>query len=163
MTSSELSIQISANTVAWYGAIVATVGAIVSIYNAWKDGARIKIKYEPGQYMIGNPSIYPEEKTYLCITVINKGRRSVSIEQASVRQYETSGYLILPDSFRQHRPKIIDEKSPKTTFATAEENFQMNKIWCVIVKDGAGRKYVKYVKKFPTFTRIYYQLRNLFK
>lgn len=157
---SEISIQISANSVAWYGAIVATIGAAVSIYNAWKDRPRLKIKYEPGQYMIGNPSIYPEEKTYMCVNVINTGRRPISIEQACVRQFGTGGYLILPDSFRSHRPKIIDETSPRTTFATSEDQFEMDKIYCVIITDGTGKKHIKYVKKFPTFIRFYYWIKK---
>ncbi|HWA32311.1 MAG TPA: hypothetical protein VG694_02590 [Candidatus Paceibacterota bacterium] len=156
----QLSIQISASTVAWYGAIVATLGAGVSLFNAWKDRPRIKIKYEPDQYMIGNPLIYPEDKKYLCINVINKGRRPIKIEQASIRQYGTSGYLVLPDSFRTHRPQIIDEKVPRTTFATSQDQFQMDKIYCVIVTDGTGKKYKKYVKVFPTFEGWLRKIRN---
>lgn len=158
MELSQFSIQISANTVAWYGAIVATAGAGVSIYNAWKDSPRIKIKYEPNQYMIGNPLIYPEDKMYLCINVINKGRRAIKIEQACVKQYGTNGYLVLPDSFRDHRPQIIDEKVPRTTFATSQDQFQMDKIYCVIVTDGTGKKYTKYVKPFPTFRKWIFEL-----
>jgi len=136
----QFSIQISASSVAWYGAIVATLGAGVSIYNAWKDRPRIKIKFELDQYMIGNNSLYPEDKKYLCVNVINKGRGPIKIEQASIRQYGTEGYLILPDSFREHRLKVIDEKSPRTTFATSQDQFNVEKIYCVIVTDGAGNK-----------------------
>lgn len=160
MAIPELSIQISASTVAWYGAIVATLGAWVSIYNAWKDSPRIKIKYETDQYMIGNPLLYPEDKKYLCISVINEGRRPIKIDQASVRQYGTSGHMVLPDSFRPHRPQIIDEKVPRTTFATPQDQFQMDKIYCVIVTDGTGKKYKKYVKTFPTFESWIYKLKN---
>ncbi|MEX1064143.1 MAG: hypothetical protein WD898_02200 [Candidatus Paceibacterota bacterium] len=156
-----LSIQISASTVAWYGAIVATLGAGVSILNAWKDRPRIKIKFEPNQYMIGNNALYPENKTYLCVNVINKGRRAIKIEQASIRQYGTKGYIILPDSFRDHRIKIIDEKSPRTTFATSQDQFDLNKIYCVIITDGTGKNYIKYVKRFPTFTRFIYWAKDL--
>jgi hypothetical protein len=163
MTIPQLSIEISANSVAWYGAIVATVGAVVSISNMWKDRARIKIKYEPGQYMIGNPLLYPEGKTYLCVSVVNKGRRPITIAQASIRQYGTNGYLVLPDSFRDHRPKLIDEKTPRTTFATSEDQFSMDKIYCVVVVDGTGKKYFKYIKKFPTFTKIYQYIKKIFE
>lgn len=162
MALPQLSIQISASSVAWYGAIVATFGAAVAIYTAWKDRPRIKIKFEPDQHMIGNNLLYPENQTYLCITVINKGRGPIRIEQASVRQYGYKGYFILPDSFRDHRPKVIDEKSPRTTFATSQDQFTINKIYCVVVIDGAGNKYVKYVKPFPTFMRFFYWIKGAF-
>jgi hypothetical protein len=161
MNIPELSIQITANTVAWYGAIVATLSASVAIYNAWKDRPRIKIKYEVDQYMIGNELLYPKDKKYLCVTVINSGIRPIRIEQASVQQYGTEGYLVLPDSFRDHRPKIIDEKSPRTTFATSQDQFNLDMIYRVIVKDGTGKEYFKYIKKFPTFGNIFYKIKNL--
>ena len=43
----DISIHISANTVAWYAAIVSTVGLLATIYTAWKDRPRVKITINP--------------------------------------------------------------------------------------------------------------------
>lgn len=158
----EFTISISANAVAWYGAIVATVGSMVGLYNVWKDRPRIKIKYEPGQYLVGNPALYSQDKKHLCITVVNEGIRPIRIDQAAVQQYNDKGTFILTDSFSDHRPKVIDEKSPKTTFATAEEMLDLDKVYRVIVTDGFGNRHIKYVKYFPTIPKLYFRIKNKF-
>ena len=45
MALPDLKIEITAITVAWYGAIVATASIFLSLYNVLRDRARIKIKF----------------------------------------------------------------------------------------------------------------------
>lgn len=77
MSLPNYTLEIKANLVAWYGAVVATGGLLISAYNVFRDKARVKIEYNTNQRIIGGGvnSPYDENKTYICITVINKGRR----------------------------------------------------------------------------------------
>lgn len=164
----EISLQISANTVAWYGAIVATFGGLVSIYNVLRDRARIKIKYEPNMFIIGGSSRYKDGVKYLSISVINKGRRPIRIEQVYLRDFDKDKeglVLTLPGSFYEERPKVITEESPTTTFITQQDKFNLEKIYCVVAIDGTGRSYKKYVNSFffPTFRLFYYKFLNKIK
>ena len=157
MALPELSLQISASTVAWYGAVVATIGGSVSIYNAWRDRARIKIKYEPNMFITPG-SRYKEGVKYLSISVINKGRRPIRIEKASLKDFDQEGMtLLLPGSFYEERPKVITEESPVTTFITQQDKINLDRIYCVVINDGTGKSYKKYLKPFPTFQRLYYR------
>ena len=88
MNSDLFRLEISASAVAWYGAIVATIGILVSLYNVLRDRARIKIKYQEDMQIIGPQTVYDSNKTYFNITVINKGRRPVNITKAAIRTIE---------------------------------------------------------------------------
>lgn len=157
MSIPNLSIEISANSVAWYGAIVATAGIFLSYFNYQRDRAKIKIKYEPDMYIIGGSSLnYPEGVKHISITVTNVGRRPVKIEKASLKLYGESKIYMLSDSFSDRRPKVITEESPVTSFHVKQELINTKKVYCVMIADATGKVYKKYVKKFPTMKLIYY-------
>jgi len=65
----EVTIEISASVVAWYGAIVATLAVIISGWIAWRDRARIVVTGSAGMKIHpGDPN-----KRYILITVANHG------------------------------------------------------------------------------------------
>lgn len=43
MSNELIKIEISANTVAWYGAILSTISLLIGIYKIWIDRPRLKI------------------------------------------------------------------------------------------------------------------------
>ena len=47
-----INIEISATTVAWYGAIVATISVAVALFNYLRDRARIRINYRKNMKII---------------------------------------------------------------------------------------------------------------
>ncbi len=51
----DFKIEITASTVAWYAAIVATISAFFSGFNMWRDRPRIKISLKK------NMKIYPAD------------------------------------------------------------------------------------------------------
>lgn len=158
MSLPDISFQISADAVAWYGAIVATLTVLVSIHNSWRDRARIKIKFEPNMCVVGMGSSYPEDVHHLSISAVNMGRRPIRITQAGVQEAGRKGYLVLADSFISHRPQVITEESPTTTFFVRQDLFNLKKVYRVTILDGTGRKYIKYTTPFPTFRRLRYWL-----
>lgn len=74
----DIHIEITANTVAWYGAIVATAGIIVSIWNSYKDRARIKVKIS--SILIPYSSSNYVDKGF-SVTISNFGIRPIIIDK----------------------------------------------------------------------------------
>jgi hypothetical protein len=74
-----LTITITAETVAWYGAIVATLALGATLVNLWLDRERIRVEARVGWKMIGGP--YKSDKRYIVITVSNWGRRPRTIDR----------------------------------------------------------------------------------
>lgn len=153
---SSTSTLITTNLVAWYGAVVATLSVLFSIYNTLRDRAKIKILYDPNQFLHGAVSSYgyDSDKEYLSINVINKGRRPIKIEKAALKILGRKGYLLLSDSFVDHRTRVITEEEPRTLFLLEQDSVDLNKVLTVFIYDGAGREYKKHIKIFPTFLRI---------
>ncbi|HWZ22249.1 MAG TPA: hypothetical protein VNW06_06315 [Cytophagaceae bacterium] len=158
MTTPIFSIQISADTVAWYGAIVATGALLVSAYNAWRDRARIKIKYQKGMFIINAVSPYSEQKTYFVINIINTGRRPVSIGNVGIRLFK-GGALLLSDSLTSVN-RILTEEKPETQITTEQDLLDFSKVHYIEVYDKTGRQYRQYFHAFPTFKKVIYLIKN---
>lgn len=152
-----ISIQISANTVAWYGAIVATGSLLASVYNSWKDRARIKIKYQKGMRIIGSPA-YSDKKTYFVITIINLGRRPIAIGNVGIRLFK-GGSLISADSLNNSN-QILTEEKPETQIMIDQSEIDFSNVHFIDVYDRAGREYKKYFYNFPTFKKLIYKLNH---
>lgn len=159
---SELKLEITASAVAWYGAIVASLGFAFSGYQIWRDSSRIKISLEKNMRFYNSEPIYKENVEYVGVSVINKGRRPVKITHAAFKILGEEGkQLLLADSFANHRVQILTEESPKTQFFVEASLVDVEKIWCIDISDGAGNQYKKYTKTFPTFMRVAYYVKNL--
>ena len=69
-------IEISATAVAWYGAIVATLGLTVTVLNFFRDRSKIKVKVSQGLFVY-KQGIGGERQ--IIIEAINRGRRTVTV------------------------------------------------------------------------------------
>jgi hypothetical protein len=156
----EFTIEISAGAVAWYGAIVASLSFLFSAYQIWRDSARISIELETRLYLYNTEPLYKSNTEYIGVSVINRGRRPLKITHASFLILGSEGKLLLTDSFANHRAQVLTEENPKTQFLVEASLVDMNKVWCVLISDAAGREYKKYIKKTPSILRIYYFLRK---
>jgi len=146
MDSNLFKLEISASAVAWYGAIVATVGILVSLYNVLRDRARIKIKFQRDMQIIGPQPVYDPNKTYFNITVINKGRRPVNITKAAIRTIgRERKYALLSDSFSAHRNRVLNESNPTTEFMMEQIEDLLANAWFICVYDATGRAYRKFL------------------
>lgn len=162
MKISEISIQISTNSVAWYGAILATIGASVSIYNAWKDRGQIKITHQKGMRVMNALPPWSEDKDYFIVNITNTGRRPIAVGNVAV-QYISGENFILADSIDNQSTRILTEEKPHTMITTDQSLIDFSKIYCIMVYDKAGREYKKYFFIFPTFKRIVFKFKNKFK
>ncbi len=155
MASDPILIQVNTELIAWYGAVVATAGLGISLYIAWRDRARVKINYRPHMFIYGGDALnYSEGVEYVSIDVINTGRRPIRIESASLVIAGEEKKYLLTDSFATHRPRVITEESPVTTFLVKQDLVDLSKIYCVVVVDGTGRQYKKYTSLFPSWVRL---------
>lgn len=153
----EISIIISANTVAWFGAIVASISLVFGVYNILRDRPKLKIQFQKDVQLMNTDPLYDSSKTYVSISVINRGRRPIRIESAGLRTVEKGkySYKLFSDSFCATRPKILNEESPRTDFFAKQELFNLANVWYVYAVDGFGRTHKKYLHKFPTIWRVW--------
>ncbi len=91
----EISIQISASSVAWYGAIVATLSAGITLWNVWRDRARIRVKISHA--LIPHP-IVNGVRSGFSVTIYNHGRRVVIIDKVYLKFTDGESLVFLSDS-----------------------------------------------------------------
>jgi len=145
----DITIQISANSVAWYGAVIATMAAAVSIYNVWRDRSRVVLSFGKNLRRV---EAWDEPLFY--VSVVNRGRRPVRVDKAWVKLYGYDGETLIADSLGTRLDRTLDERNPKITFWVKESTLETKRIYCIFASDETGRVYKKYIKNFPTFTRL---------
>ena len=161
MLNNPINIQISASAVAWYGAIIATAGAFVSIYNAWRDRSKIKIKYNANNYIAGKvPAGYSLGKKYIIISVYNIGRRPIKMGNISLKLVDQNKFCLISDSLMNsyNQNRVLTEENPETMYLLGADGIDFCKVEYVLAYDGVGRKYKKYTHLFPTFWKIWFKL-----
>ena len=155
MSLPNITIQISADAVAWYGAVIATIAATIPIYNAWRDRPRVVLGFGKNFRRV---EAWDEPLFY--VSVVNRGRRPVRIDKAWVTVYGYDGALLLPDSFNTIQECILDERNPKITFWTKEDTMNVGNIYRIYVSDDTGKVYKKYIEIFPNFTKLWWAVRD---
>lgn len=90
-------IEISASAVAWYGATVATLSAIIAFLNYLRDKARVKVKISQGFIAYGD---HLGDKVQIFIEAINVGRRPVTLSGAGLALKNGKQLVVM-------RPEII--------------------------------------------------------
>ena len=149
---SQFSVTITVEVVAWYAAIVSTVSPLFSGLSAWRDRARLSITIRP-DVQIRNVPQYDPNKTYIDITIRNRGRRAVKISTVALKQFEKEGYIMLNDSVHQHMPRVLTEENPRTNFFVEQSLVEPSTIEYAIVHDEAGRMYIKHHRRGARFRR----------
>jgi hypothetical protein len=137
-----LKIEISANTVAWYGAIVATISAVVIILNYLRDRGKIKVKISEG-FII--PSSYLGHNIQIFIEAINIGRRPVTLAGVGFT-LKNKKFLIIPKPINISFPYELKEGKAVQVFTDEKELLENAKkenseiVWAWY-RDATGRVY----------------------
>lgn len=148
-----LTINISADTVAWYGAILATFAAMKTIYDWWNDLTRVEIKWQFDMLMSG------ENDTFFVVNVINKGRRPVKITHVAVKLYGMKEIALLGHSFTNPEQRVLTDEKPSTTYPTVQGDISSQSLWYVVVYDARGREHRRYNPvSTPFLRRCWYRL-----
>lgn len=145
-----MTIVISADAIAWYGAVVATFSGIFSVYEIIRDRAKLKIKYSRNTQILNYPA-YDSTKKYLTISVVNRGRRPIRIGSVSLKIFGNSHFTVLNDSLLNLRNKILTEENPETCFFIEENILVFDDVIYISVYDGVGKEYKKYTRLLPSF------------
>lgn len=141
---STLHIEISASSVAWYGAIVATISVIASIIlgmiTLLRDRASIKIKISHG-FLVYSPSL--SEDLYIFIEAINKGRRPVTLTSLGFKL--KNGNNIVFTKSRELPKELTEGKSYQEWISKKEIERDCQKLKTSIkyawFKDATGKVY----------------------
>lgn len=134
-----ITVTISAGTVAWYGAVVATVSIALAWYALWRDRARLKVSAHLDMEVLGAGSAQEEEPTYVCIHVANVGRRAVHLR--SLPWFLVEGQkkcIALKGSWS---PSATLEEGRSAMLLVPQKDLQrfVAKIKCVCVADETGK------------------------
>jgi len=107
-----MNLTITADVVAWYAVIVATVGIAVNGYSAWRDRARLLVTARAGYRVTPGPHPYSPEKLYLSVPVANRGRRPATVEKVWLTtKGKKQGGLLLSDSILGGPRKLEEGRS----------------------------------------------------
>ena len=133
-----IRLEITAEAVAWYGAIVASAAAIFSGINLWRDRARVQVGVNPGM------SMYPEDpgeegKTYTLISVSNRGRRPLTVTHVWFELEKDKGQrCLVADSVKGGPREVTEGKAVDYVLKDAPEvDLLAHKYVCV--SDATGR------------------------
>jgi hypothetical protein len=136
----DFTVEITASAVAWYAAIVSTIGVSVHILNALKDRSKIKITLNKNWKIYGDQR---DNKTYLLIDVANVGRRPITITHVGLRTKKED--ILLKDSFTRGSREITEGKS--TTYLAEDSEIPYRDLRKAIIVDATTRKYLKRVPR----------------
>lgn len=143
-----INIEISASTVAWYGAILATVSIAFEGYRFWVNRSRLRICIKKDQEIWGEDenrklvNLEPKEE-FWTFSIANVGGQKVVIFQIGINwNYKKGGAIITKDYFGP--VKRIELQPFESTSLTISNNLltqdRIKEVW---VKDAIGKIYIK--------------------
>ncbi|UZE93095.1 MAG: hypothetical protein IB617_02960 [Candidatus Nealsonbacteria bacterium] len=149
MNPAVIKIEISADIIAWYGAVVATISLISSIIlgaiTLLRDRASIKVKISHGFLIYGNQV---DKNLYIFLEAVNKGRRPVTLKSAGFNL--KNGHNIVFAKPKELPIELTEGKSCQEWFSKKKIKQDCQKMKTTIkyawFKDATGRVYKKKYK-----------------
>jgi hypothetical protein len=139
----QLTIEISANVVAWYAAVVATAALIMNVLVTWRDRASIVVTGMSG-YKVTPGGPYDPSKDYLLITVSNLGRRPRTISKVGLRLKKgaTKSHILAMDSAIKGLQELTEGRSDTWLIEYGgKSNLLLDSIKDVWACDQTGKMY----------------------
>jgi len=118
--------------VAWWGAILGTVGTGLSVWNFWRDRPRIKVSVKND--MTNNP-----QERFILITAANVGRCPIYLSKAYFTIRTSTKYWLLTGS-RNFSTKIV-EPGLNRDFLVIQSEHNLSDLKEAYVEDAVGRKF----------------------
>lgn len=141
-----MQITISAEAVAWYGAIVATTSAILGAISVFRDRAKIRVSATPDMKIVQSVGDYSKDSSYILIEVANVGRRTVHLRELPylTLKGEKRTSLIVKGPWQ---PSSILAEGESATMLGRQQDVDLSQIRRVIVTDATGRRWKGKVRK----------------
>ena len=151
-----IQLTITASEVAWYAAIVATVGAAIQIAAYFRDRARLEVTFQREMQYLNDP-LHPPDTVFTIITITNVGRRPVTVRNIGLQKRGRKG-AILTDV----QPMLPHELTEgKFAVATLDETgLDMEEVAYFAAWYSAGRMYCAPVAKLHR--RFWWAIRRKF-
>ena len=111
MEFSNIKLEVTASSVAWYGAIVATISVIISLLNFLSDKERIKVKYKRGMRITPGDDRYDENTDYTLIEVVNLSKRPVTVKSIGGEYMWKHGGFLASNSIQEGQVTIDSGKN----------------------------------------------------
>ncbi|MBU2025332.1 MAG: hypothetical protein ABIC36_02660 [bacterium] len=121
---------------------ISTILAIIKIFEYRRDRANIILKCEADQYILakGGPNPYKDGAKYFVVTVMNRGRRPVTITRVSYipkNKKDNAGTFF--DSFAPGFRELTEGKS--TQYLAEQSKIPLEKIKYIVAIDTTDRQY----------------------
>lgn len=130
-----IKLEISAQGVAWYAAIVATFALVVNAYSVWRDRPLLRVRITRDMKMLPDP----KDATYYCITIANPGRRPITITHVGFSLKEGENELLLGESVRDGNREILPGHN--TDYLARQDMIDESNLKYLFVYDGALNEY----------------------
>jgi hypothetical protein len=137
METMEITLSVTATVVAaWYGAIVATIGAFAHLANFLRDRAKVKVTFQRNMQILNDPR--RQGMVFTLLTIVNSGRRPVTLTHVSFSYLERGGALLTDVSPRL--PAQLTEGQEALAFVD-EAITQFDRLKAFHARDAVGRTY----------------------
>jgi len=123
--------------IAWYGALVATIVAIINISTAWRDRSRIVVTGKPGMRVTANAP-YDPTKDYIVITVRNKGQRPRTITNVGIK-LKKGDYKVLVATDCAFKGHVELTEGQSDMWAIEQDEIDLNNIKCAFALDAIDK------------------------
>jgi len=144
-----ITILVTAGTVAWYAALISTALLIVKVLEYYRERTKVVLKCKGNYRVYGEglyEKLYEKDKDYVVITVINKGKRPVTIQNVGFSQRNRNDKEgILADSFKEGPRELSEGKS--TDYLVQQDLIDLEKIKYFVAYDQTGRQYKGKLKR----------------
>jgi len=152
---------ITISTAIW-GAVTGTAGVLISLFsllvsylNFKRDRADVRLDFQKDRQLIGQLLHgFKPHTNYICLSVLNKGRRTVTIEKAGATFLKEKGGLIFSDSMIFGSRELREGK--RIDFLTEQEGLNLDDINSFEAYDSVGNVYRKHYASW--YRSFYYWL-----
>lgn len=144
--------NVTTESVALYGAVVATISILIALFSlalqavtVVRDKKKVLVKLSYNNRIFGEDSPYKEGEDYISMDIINSGRRPVTITSIGLMLYTARKYLPV-DAVRKGRFTL--QEGEKETFVMEQKLVKQSTVRYVYAIDSTGIAYKKNMDSF---------------
>jgi hypothetical protein len=130
-------LTISGTVVALYAAVVSTLTGVVQISNYFRDRANIRVTVQHRMEIYGDPRY--KDKTLTVVSVINAGRRPVTITAVGAYRVHPHNHFVLTDCSPALPHELTEGKRLSAILPSADMDFSTIDYWDA--SDAVGNSY----------------------